>query len=193
VVVDVDDTLVRTAIDWHAVRRRIEEVTGVYIAHRPLIEGIYRYLDRDSIPRALEIVEEAELSSATAVAPSRALVELVRNLKECGCRFAVVTLRGLSSARVVLERLGLVPYVDALVTREDCMDRVGQVEMALERLGVGRGSAVFVGDSPADLDVALRLGVATTIVREPTSEGVPPHFLEVLGRYVYLCCREPRG
>jgi phosphoglycolate phosphatase-like HAD superfamily hydrolase len=193
VVVDVDDTLVRTAIDWHAVRRRIEEVTGVYIAHRPLIEGIYRYLDRGSIPRALEIVEEAELSSATAVAPSRALVELVRNLKECGCRFAVVTLRGLSSARVVLERLGLAPYVDALVTREDCMDRVGQVEMALERLGVGRGSAVFVGDSSADLDVALRLGVATTIVREPTSEGVPPHFLEVLGRYVYLCCREPRG
>ena len=192
-VVDVDDTLVRTAIDWHAVRRRIEEVTGVYIAHRPLIEGIYRYLDRGSIPRALEIVEEAELSSATAVAPSRALVELVRNLKECGCRFAVVTLRGLSSARVVLERLGLAPYVDALVTREDCMDRVGQVEMALERLGVGGGSAVFVGDSPADLDVALRLGVATTIVREPTSEGVPPHFLEVLGRYVYLCCREPRG
>jgi phosphoglycolate phosphatase-like HAD superfamily hydrolase len=192
VVVDVDDTLVRTPIDWYAVRRRIEEVTGVYIAYRPLIEGIYRYLDRDSIPKALEVVEEAELSSATAVALSTALVELVRNLRGCGCRFAVVTLRGLSSARVVLERLGLTPYVDALVTREDCIDRVRQVELALERLGVGRRSAVFVGDSPADLDVALRLGLATTIVREPTSEGVPPQFLEVLGRYAYLCCRELR-
>jgi len=190
VVVDVDGTLVKTPIDWYAVRRRIEEVCGVYIDYRPLIEGIYRYLDRGAVPKALEVVEEAELSSAAAVSPSLALVELARNLKECGCRLAVVTLRGLTSARLVLERLGLVAYVDALVTREDTIDRARQVELALERLGVARRSAVFVGDSPEDLSVALRLGVTTTIIREPTSEGVPPQFLEVLGRYAYLCCRD---
>lgn len=188
-MVDVDNTLVRTPIDWYAIRRRIEEVTGVYIAHRPLIEGIYRYLDRSSIPKALEVVEEAEVSSAAAIAPSSALVELVRNLRECGCRFAVVTLRSLTSTRLVLEKLGLTAYVDTLVTREYSIDRVKQVELALEELGVVRRLAVFVGDSPEDLSVALRLGIATTIIKEPTSEGVPLQFLEVLGRYAYLCCR----
>ncbi len=186
---DVDDTLVRTPMDWYAIRKRIEEVTGVYIAHRPLIEGIYRYLDRSSIPKALEVVEEAEVSSAAAITPSLALVELVRNLKECGCRFTVVTLRNLTSASLVLEKLGLAAYVDTLVTREYSIDRVKQVELVLGKLGVARRLAAFVGDSPEDLSVALRLGVATTIVREPTSEGVPQHFLEVLGRYAYLCCR----
>ena len=188
VVLDIDNTLVRTPIDWAKLRRDIESATGVYVEHRPLIEGVYLYLSPEQRGVALRLIEEAELNSAAAVKPSEPLVELISNLKRCGCLVAVVTLRERRSAEAVLGSLGVARLVDHLVTRDDTMDRPRQVELVLRKLGIRGRDAVFVGDSPEDLGVLLRHGVSTVILREPRAYGVPGELTEVLARISMVCC-----
>lgn len=189
IIMDVDDTLVRTPIDWLKLRKNIELLTGVFIEYKPLIRGVYIYLDGELRKLALQEIEKAELESAAVVSPSIPLKELVSNVKECGCKVSVVTLRGRSSAELILRLLGIHDLVDLLVTREDSMDRVGQLSMVLAKLGVNTREAVFIGDSPDDLEALVKLKLSTIIIRQPNRLGVPEELLLTLSQLAYVCCR----
>jgi phosphoglycolate phosphatase-like HAD superfamily hydrolase len=188
VIMDIDDTLVRTPIDWLKLRKNIESITGVYIDYKPLIRGVFMYLDRELRELALREIEKAELESAVAVNPSIPLRELVSNLKKCGCRVSVVTLRGRDSAVLTLRSLGIYDLVDLLVTRDDSMDRVEQLSLVLTKLGVSSREAVFMGDSPDDLEALLKLHLSTILIRQPSNLGVPEVTLRVLSQLAYACC-----
>lgn len=188
VIMDVDDTLVRTPIDWLKLRKSIESLTGVYIEYKPLIRGVYMYLDGELRELALREIERAELESAAAVSPSTPLKELVSNIRKCGCRVSVVTLRGRSSAELILRLLGIQELVDLLVTREDSMSRVEQLSIVLNKLGVDSREAVFIGDSPDDVEALVKLKLSTVIIRQPNQIGVPEELLQTLSQLAHICC-----
>ncbi len=188
VIMDVDDTLVRTPIDWLKLRKSIESITGVYIEYKPLIRGVYTYLDGELRELALREIERAELESAAAVSPSTPLKELVSNIRKCGCRVSVVTLRGRSSAELILRLLGIHELVDLLVTREDSMSRVEQLSIILNKLGVDSREAVFIGDSPDDIEALVKLKLSTVIIRQPNQIGVPKELLQTLSQLAHICC-----
>lgn len=188
IIMDIDDTLVRTPIDWLKLRKSIESITGVYIEYRPLIRGVYTYLDGELRELALREIERAELESAAAVNPSTPLKELVSNIRKCGCQVSVVTLRGRSSAELILRLLEIHELVDLLVTREDSMSRVEQLSIILNKLGVDSREAVFIGDSPDDIEALVKLKLSTVIIRQPNQIGVPKELLQTLSQLAHICC-----
>ncbi|WP_287153034.1 HAD-IA family hydrolase [Candidatus Solincola tengchongensis] len=88
--------------------------------------------------------------------------EALAGLKERGYRLAVVTSKRFSNASLDLERFGLIPYLDVLVTAEDTENHKPDPEpvfKALEKLGGSAEKAVFIGDSPYDIRSAHAAGV----------------------------------
>jgi len=163
---DLDGTLIHVPVNWSEVKEALSralknEVSSIFEAlrgARSRDEGLYRELSK--------LVEEYEVNSMKDLKELRGSKELLRQLKECGVKVAIVTLQSERSLKKALEVSGLAPYVDAYVTRDEELDRARQIEMALQKLGaeVGRDSVVFMGDRPSDLDAGRRLGIPTIII-----------------------------
>jgi len=94
------------------------------------------------------------------VAGARALLELV---KVQGLSVVVVTNNSVVEQREKLERTGLWPFVDRLVTSEDVRSLKPEPEMfraGLDAAGVTTGEAVMLGDAWAiDIEGARRIGL----------------------------------
>jgi phosphoglycolate phosphatase len=89
------------------------------------------------------------------------LVETLIRLKESGIKTAVCTNRTTTMKHIV-ERFGLSPYFDMIVTALDVKRPKPDpeaVEMILAGLGVDRLSSVYVGDSEVDRETARSSGV----------------------------------
>ncbi len=66
-----------------------------------------------------------------------------------------------SSARLVLQQLGIEKYFEAVMTGEDMPVKPDptMIRVALERMGAGAGEAVFVGDNEEDRQAGEGAGV----------------------------------
>jgi len=165
VVSDLDGTLVDTGINWEYLRTRVRELLGTNHPLRPLGPSILHVAKSyDDVIRAFRIIEEEELRSAQHVSYSPSLVNAIKVVKSLGIKFAVVTLRGKSSAEIVVSRLGIRDYIDILITREQSLDRATQIRMALMALNAEPHEAVFVGDTEYDLNSCVELGVKAFII-----------------------------
>jgi pyrophosphatase PpaX len=114
-------------------------------------------------------------------------VEAVRTVKERGHPVAVVTGKLGEPAARTLGFVGLAPYVDALVGSDSCPRHKPDpqpVLLALERLGRGPGEALFLGDSPVDVQAGNAAGVTSVAAlwgactREALLAASPRHLLE---------------
>jgi phosphoglycolate phosphatase len=97
--------------------------------------------------------------------------EVLRRRRHIG-RTAVATNRG-TSARGVLEAVGLLEFVDAVVTTRDVARPKPYPDLllkALEQFGLDPGCAVYVGDSALDREAAERARIPFLGFRRP----VPP-------------------
>lgn len=81
-------------------------------------------------------------------------------LREAGTAVAVVTLQDRSRLHWLLPP-ELADLLDAVVTRQDAPAKPapGGLRLALERVGVPAGRAVFLGDSPTDMTAAIAADV----------------------------------
>ena len=90
-------------------------------------------------------------------------LSLVRAIKDAGARLAIVTNNVVREQRLKVERGGLAPFVDALVTSEEfgaTKPDPGIVRHALERVSAAAANAVMFGDSLAtDIEAGRRAGV----------------------------------
>ncbi len=88
---------------------------------------------------------------------------LVEALRRAGVLLVIVTNNVTSEQRLKLDRCGLSPYVDALVTSEDVGATKPDVQIfaaGLQAAGAAAGDAVMIGDSWAtDVDGALGAGL----------------------------------
>ncbi|MEU4565117.1 HAD-IA family hydrolase [Micromonospora sp. NPDC023956] len=88
--------------------------------------------------------------------------ELLRELRGHGIGLAVATGRSGERARLVLDRVGLLPLVDHVVGADEVprpKPAPDIVRRALALLDVPPGRALMVGDAPADLASARSAGV----------------------------------
>ncbi len=105
-------------------------------------------------------------------------LEILRVLKEAGLKVGIATMRYTRSVVASeLKALGVDPYVEVFLTREDLgfgktlgslEETVGQrvklVSKALDKLGLGVEEAFLVGDSWWDLRAGKQLGMKTVLV-----------------------------
>jgi pyrophosphatase PpaX len=114
-------------------------------------------------------------------------VEAVRAVKERGHPVAVVTGKLREPAARTLGFVGLAPFVDAVIGSDSCPRHKPDPEpvlLALDRLGRSPGEALFLGDSPVDVQAGNAAGVTSVAAlwgactREALLAAAPAHVLD---------------
>ncbi|MDH2900250.1 MAG: HAD family hydrolase [archaeon] len=111
----------------------------------------------------IDIVQMLELeSSAEATAYEGSLI-LLKILKERGILSAVVTNAGRAPVEKVLEKLGFLPYLVTVVTRDELLMLKPEPEgirKVLGTLNLDKADVIYVGDAIEDMEAARNAGVA---------------------------------
>lgn len=163
IVFDLDGTLCALEIDWSATRQELEAIgsghAGVDLSGLSVWEMLrrtggeqYRALDAALRERELHGARRAHPLPLAAVVPRLA-----------GRAVGVVSLNSRDSCREALERLGLRPFVQVLVGREDAPElkpHPAPLLLCLQGLRISPVEAVFVGDRDRDRETAHRAGTA---------------------------------
>lgn len=183
-ILDIDGTMVRTGIDWSLIRKKLREILGLDLPPYPIAEYLSRHsnvLPQDRVHLAEELVKEEELRSALSVERDPRLTTLIKDLKNSGYSIAVVTLRDEETARLVLERLGCLCYVDLVVTREVSTSRVEQLKEAIRLLRTDPKGVLFFGDHFTDCEAANKLNIDYILIpKRDDVKGVPPELASFL-------------
>jgi HAD superfamily hydrolase (TIGR01549 family) len=116
----------------------------------------------------LHLVRESELARHVPLLSKKYLLAAASNRK--------------TSARMVLEKLGLEQYFKVVVTSADAPPKPdpGMITLALERLGVSASEAVFVGDNKEDELAGKAAGVMTFLL-DGTDDAACGKFLGEIG------------
>jgi HAD superfamily hydrolase (TIGR01549 family) len=88
--------------------------------------------------------------------------DALRGVRDAGLRAGLVTSGDRVRVRRELDDLGMAELFEVLVCAEDTVKRKPHPEpllLALERLRLGAGHAVYIGDSPEDVQMAQAAGV----------------------------------
>ncbi len=158
-VVDIDGTLIPVLVDFEELRRKVRRVLGVNDPLKPLGESLHRLRVDESLKReAWGVIEEAELESTSRLntADLEVNAEAIRRAVKSGLRAVVVTTRSYKTARIVLEKLGLLGIIGELVTRDYTPIRADQLRYIIDKY---TGRVVFIGDTVYDEKAAREVGV----------------------------------
>lgn len=101
---------------------------------------------------------------ARLVKPIPGVSELLTDLKAVGFRLALYTGKGARTNSITLEALGLAQHFDVIVTGNDVTrykPAPDGVLLACRRLSVSPAEAVYVGDSPMDVEAGRAAGTLT--------------------------------
>jgi phosphoglycolate phosphatase len=100
--------------------------------------------------------------------------EVVAALHAAGLKLAICSNKPIAFTRELLDHLGLVSFLDAVIGPEDVArpkPAPDMLQLALARLGVTAAEALYVGDMVVDIATARAAGVAVWVV--PTgSDGL---------------------
>ena len=155
----------------HGVRRLVER--GFAAAGAPL--------DMAALPRWVErFLHFYEADLPTLTRPFPGVPEALDALAAAGWRLGVCTNKPTALAARLLDELGLGRRFGAVVGGDAAPERKphpASLLLALDRLGVPAGAAVFVGDSETDVLTARAAGVPAVAVRG----GYAPIPVEALG------------
>lgn len=187
-VFDMDGVLIDTEPVWRRVEREVFARVGVHLTEEQLretwglrIEDLVDHWYRtrgwtDVRPRAVqhEIVREMIDHVRSQGQPLPGAVEAVTLAHDSGLRVGIASssARGLIDA--VVERLGVVPMVDATCTADD--EARGKPDPAVyltaaSRLGVDPHDCLAVEDSPFGVVSAKRAGMLCVAVRTDAVEA----------------------
>lgn len=101
------------------------------------------------------------------IVPFPGTVELIRELKSRGYKVGVATSRVKETTMIGLNKFGIVPYLDAIVTMEDTTKHKPDPEpvlVSLKKLGAAAEEALMIGDSMFDIRCAHNAGVKAVLV-----------------------------
>lgn len=176
-IFDLDGTLFTLPVDWAAVRNDFASIAGEPIADKPLFQEVQRVVAaRPALKQGiLSMIESHELKAVNSARPMPGSVDLVYSLFEVS-KLALVTLQSKRACEEILRRHKLFDLFEAVVAREDSLDRAAQLEAALNRLGVLPRDAFFVGDRLNDVVCAKKVGITVALVGKGTASEPKPDF-----------------
>ncbi len=123
------------------------------------------------------------------------VVEVLDHLRGAGVRLGIVTSKGKAIAERGLDLCGLRAHFEVVITAEDVerhKPHPEPVHTALRALGVSAAHALFVGDSPHDVNAGNAAGVATGAAlwgpfpRDVLRPSGPTHWLDRVGDVLKL-------
>jgi phosphoglycolate phosphatase len=137
----------------------------LHYCHTHTVYEAIRHLfprDDEAEKKALEVLRNIDFKEFIVFLKMEPnLIETLEALKARGIKRAICTNRT-TSMKHVMERFGLWPYFDTVVTALDVKHpkpHPRSAEKILEDLGVERECALFLGDSDVDRETATRAGI----------------------------------
>ncbi|MFP4386994.1 MAG: HAD family hydrolase [Alphaproteobacteria bacterium] len=123
-------------------------------------------LPQQHAEEVLDVYDDALADSLTL---KEGAYEALQAAKKAGKRVAVISEGPHDAQELTLERLGLAPFVDLLVTSaaHETSKSDGLFEIALEQLGCHPSQMLYTGDNPArDYVPAVALGIPAVLLHE---------------------------
>jgi len=154
VVFDLEGTLVKLPIDYESLYEEIKRVLKISRV-KPLTKTVKK-LDGESRKKVYELWERAELKALPNMSANE---EGMKTYKQHSNKpVALVTMQGKTVVRKILVHFHL--SFNAIVTREDEIDRVRQIRKAIDGMGWESRSVLVVGDRDSDEAAAKQVGCA---------------------------------
>ncbi|MEM4021524.1 MAG: HAD family hydrolase [Nitrososphaerota archaeon] len=180
VIFDLDGTIIDFSLRILDARKefikRIRSMgvdLGALDAHRPA-EIIITYLEKfRGIPRECsrrildECMEPYELEAAELARLRSGASRVLESLRRAGYKIGLASNNSGRCVEIVLDRLGLRGFFDAIVSRDDTMRLKPHEEIvvkAIERLNAPPRRSVYVGDSASDMIAGRRAGAHVVAV-----------------------------
>ena len=122
--------------------------------------------------------------------------DLLRALRVAGRRLGIVTSKSRDTTGMAFAALGLEHYFEVVITASDSQEHKPSpvpICLCLERLGVEPGGAIYVGDSPFDIQAGRAAGVSTAAVAwgvfgaEALLQSGPDYWVDDTGALLRLC------
>lgn len=142
--------------------------------------------EKDLDPRWWSAIEEAKQEHTCrafcGLCPDQEKISLLSALKRFGLKVAVCSNSIRRSVEIMMENLGLTPYLDLMVSNEDVAKAKPDPEMylyAAETLGVCISRCAIVEDSPVGIEAALAANPGK-LIRVEGPHRVNMTLLEVL-------------
>jgi pyrophosphatase PpaX len=117
-------------------------------------------------------------------------------LRAAGRRLGIVTSKSADTTQMAFRAVGLAEHFEAVVTASDTSTHKPSPEpllLCLERMKAGAAQAIYVGDSPYDIQAGAAAGMATAAVawgvfgRESLLEARPDFWVEEPRELLPLC------
>jgi pyrophosphatase PpaX len=120
-------------------------------------------VDDDDLPFLIAKYREYQLEHHDRLTNAyEGIIDAVSGLDAVGCQMGIVTSKVGFMAERALEHVGLARYMRCVIASDSTTKHKPDPEpvlMALERLGCAPSDALFVGDSPYDMQAARAAGV----------------------------------
>ncbi|MCI0503534.1 HAD hydrolase-like protein [Candidatus Micrarchaeota archaeon] len=190
VIFDFDDTLVHLDVDWKAVKLEVLAIaakSGVQAdAGAHLIAITDSLSENPKLRTQIDAVfrrHELECARSRAYVPFPAMLSVVKALRAHPCRLAIASGNHSDSINSILAEIGFAKEFDFVCGREKVSrnkPHPDQLLLILKELGVGRDSAVFIGNSVFDRMAAAAAGMGHISVR-PDSQADAAKVSRILG------------
>ena len=173
-IFDLDGTLISLPVAWERVRAEFKGLTGTDLEFNPFFLDFQVVTSKNPELRRpmLDVIDRYEGLAVDAAGLKEGAREALSSLSS-RTKLSLVTMQGPRAASRIMERLDIGRFFEGrYLTREDSLDRVAQLGMALERLGSPKDETVFVGDRRNDLRAAREVGLRFVMIRSQADE--PP-------------------
>ena len=159
-IFDLDGTLVSLPIDYTALYAELQKITGIENIE-PVTETLATLNDTLK-GNAFEMWTKAEFAVLPRMKIVKEGVELYNQYSEVSK--VLVTMQGKKTAKRILKTLGL--RFQAIISREDSLDRSVQIALALKKLKLKPENAIVIGDRETDKTAAEKLGCKFKMVNQ---------------------------
>lgn len=207
VIFDLDGTVVDTVeLITESFRHATQTVLGKVLPDEVITAGVGQPLIHQM--RLLSAERADELYAAYREYNHRRHDELIRRyagveemlvaLKAAGRRLAIVTSKSAETTAMAFRAVGLAGHFDVVVTASDTTEHKpspAPIHLALERLGATAAGAIYVGDSPFDIQAGAAAGTATAAVawgvfsREALLAARPDYWVRDPNELLAVCLR----
>jgi FMN phosphatase YigB (HAD superfamily) len=166
-VFDMDGTLISLPVEWDRVRSDLRRLTGTQLDFNPFFLDVQTIVAKDPALLApmMKTIDDYEAKATPGAKLESGSVEALDALSR-RAKLSLVTMQGRACSAEIIGRLGIGRFFESKFTREDSMDRVTQLGMALKSLGAEKDRSFFVGDRINDLNAARTVGVRFVMIRK---------------------------
>jgi phosphoglycolate phosphatase-like HAD superfamily hydrolase len=162
VIFDLDGTLIHLPIDYDKLFQRFGKIMQTSNV-RPLTKTIPA-LDAETKKKVFKVWEQTEIGALSKVTVNNEGLAVYE--QHSRTPKALVTMQGKAFVGKLLETPRL--SFAHVVTREDSLDRVEQLRIALEKLAVSGSEVLFVGNTDEDSHSAKKIGCKFERIVEKT-------------------------